>query len=160
MSVKTKDNSLTLGPTNSGLISKNSQFINVIGTLEELQSNIGLIFDLGNNQTPRNILLNIIESLSDISKNIYCGQNKYESYIDVMNDMENTIKFMQSKIINIINMPLGSQLLSQINIARSVTRRAERELVAYDEKLKKHEPAIEFLNKLSNYLLILCNFLI
>lgn len=155
-----KDNSLTLGPTNLGLISKNSQFTNVIGTIEELQSNIGLIFDLGDNKTPKNILMNIIEALSDINKNIYSNSNKYENYIDVMNDMENTVKFMKTKIKTINNMPLGSQLLSQINVARSITRRAERELVAYDEKLKKYDSAIDFLNRLSNYLLILCNFLI
>ena len=51
-------------------------------------------------------------------------------------------------------LPGGSVLIAQCHIARSTCRRAERKTVALSAVATVNEPALEFLNRLSDYLFV------
>ena len=141
--------------------------IEAYGTVDELNSYIGLCKDLLTDDQNKKILLEVQDRLFTIGSSLACDPIKepkmripdlketdvelLEKEIDRMNE---TIPAMKSFIL-----PGGHTTLSQLHIARCVCRRAERCCVRLElESLEVEEIIIKYLNRLSDYLFVLSRF--
>ena len=141
--------------------------IEAYGTIDELNSYIGLCRDLLKDEASRKILLEVQDRLFTIGSSLACDPIKepkmripdlksadvalLENEIDRIND---ELPPMKSFIL-----PGGHPTVSQIHIARCVCRRAERCCVRLELESLEVEPIIlQYLNRLSDYLFLLSRY--
>jgi cob(I)alamin adenosyltransferase len=137
------------------------------GTIDELNSYIGLANDLLTHQDSKLMLKEIQDRLFTIGSSLACDPEKepmmkipdlkevdislLETEIDKMNDV---LPEMKSFIL-----PGGHQAVSTLHIVRCVCRRAERICVHMQEEQIFIDPlVIKYLNRLSDYLFVLARF--
>jgi cob(I)alamin adenosyltransferase len=138
--------------------------IETYGTIDELNSYIGLLHDYLSRELPNNILREIQDRLFTIGSSLACDPAReplmkipdlreedvllLEKEID---RMEKTLPVMKSFIL-----PGGHITVSTAHITRCVCRRAERNCVHMQEEKLFIEPIIlKYLNRLSDYLFVL-----
>jgi cob(I)alamin adenosyltransferase len=145
-------------------VAKSDLRIETYGTVDELNSWIGLIRDLHSDTNVVELLKEIQDRLFTIGSSLACDPNKetkmhipdlHESDIEVLEKaidaMNETIPVMKYFIL-----PGGHTTISQIHIARCVCRRAERSCVHMQVENQFVEPTIiKYINRLSDYLFVL-----
>ncbi|MEI9810333.1 MAG: cob(I)yrinic acid a,c-diamide adenosyltransferase [Bacteroidota bacterium] len=163
---KTGDKGITslIGGTK---VSKSHLRIEAYGTVDELNSYIGLCRDLLADTRSRAILQEVQDRLFTMGSSLACDPVKepkmripdlkeedvtlLEKEIDKMNE---TLVPMKSFIL-----PGGHVTVSTIHIARCVCRRAERCCVRLEMESPDLEPVIiKYLNRLSDYLFVLARY--
>jgi cob(I)alamin adenosyltransferase len=141
--------------------------IEAYGTVDELNSHIGMCKDLVTDQKAQEILLEVQDRLFTIGSSLACDPIKApkmripdlkETDVELlekeMDRMNEVVPPMKSFIL-----PGGHTTLSQLHIARCVCRRAERCCVRLElESLEVEAIIIKYLNRLSDYLFILSRF--
>ncbi len=141
--------------------------IEAYGTVDELNSYIGLCKDLLTDTQGQKILLEVQDRLFTIGSSLACDPIKEpkmripdltETDVELlekeMDRMNETIPPMKNFIL-----PGGHITLSQLHIARCVCRRAERCCVRLEtESQEVEEIIIKYLNRLSDYLFVLCRY--
>ena len=149
-------------------ILKSDLRIEAYGTIDELNSCIGLVNDYINDLHANNILKEIQDRLFTIGSSLACDPEKetklkvpdlheaditlLEKEIDTMNE---TLPEMKHFIL-----PGGHAAVSITHIARCVCRRAERYCVNLKAHASHVEPLIiKYLNRLSDYLFVLARYL-
>ena len=163
---KTGDNGTTslIGGTK---VPKSHLRIEAYGTVDELNSHIGLCKDLLADEQGKKILLEVQDRLFTIGSSLACDPVKEpkmqipdlkETDIELlekeMDRMSETVPPMKSFIL-----PGGHITLSQLHIARCVCRRAERCCVRLEqESLEVEAIIIKYLNRLSDYLFVLSRY--
>ncbi len=163
---KTGDNGTTslIGGTK---VAKSDVRIDAYGTVDELNSWIGLISDLLNEESLRAELYQIQDRLFTIGSELATDTSK-EIKMKLPQLEESDISFLEARIdqmtadlpaLKSFILPGGNSTVSSIHIARCVCRRAERLTVA----MKQHElhvdgTVIRYLNRLSDYLFTLARF--
>lgn len=163
---KTGDNGTTslIGGTK---VPKSHLRIEAYGTVDELNSHIGLCIDLLADEQGKKILLEVQDRLFTIGSSLACDPVKEpkmqipdlkETDIELlekeMDRMNETVPPMKSFIL-----PGGHITLSQLHIARCVCRRAERCCVRLEqESLEVEAIIIKYLNRLSDYLFVLSRY--
>ncbi|HEY8400518.1 MAG TPA: cob(I)yrinic acid a,c-diamide adenosyltransferase [Cytophagaceae bacterium] len=147
-------------------VKKSSERINAYGTIDELNSFIGLVRDLTDNNTRKEELKQIQNELfvagaflaSDPEKpNAFATDLSLESIVA----LEKSIDAMESVLTPLKNfiLPGGHPAVSYCHIARTVCRRAERAVVSLRENEFAGENIIPYLNRLSDYLFVLARFI-
>jgi cob(I)alamin adenosyltransferase len=143
--------------------------IDSYGTVDELNSYIGLIRDQEMNVHYKNILIEIQDRLftvgailatpveKEVLKN---GELRLKNLGIVPTDielLENEIDAMEETLPQMTHfvLPGGHQTVSYCHIARCVCRRAERLAVHLSHNESVQEIAIQYLNRLSDYLFVL-----
>ncbi|MDQ3393018.1 MAG: cob(I)yrinic acid a,c-diamide adenosyltransferase [Bacteroidota bacterium] len=141
---------------------KSDERINAYGTIDELNSYLGLLGDQEINSGRKAQLKEIQDRLFTIGSHLAADPSKahgklpdlreediqmLEQEMDLMNE---TLPEMRSFIL-----PGGHQSVSFCHIARCVCRRAERLVVQLHEKQPVEAIIIIYLNRLSDYLFIL-----
>jgi len=138
--------------------------IETYGTVDELNSYIGLVGDHIEHDHTRTILREIQDRLFTVGSSLACDPDKeplmkipdlkesditlLEKEIDTMNEVLPPMKFFV--------LPGGHVAVSTTHIARCVCRRAERLCVNMQEHDIFVEPTvIKYLNRLSDYLFVL-----
>ena len=136
--------------------------IEAYGTVDELNSHIGLLRDQPVNSVRTSILLEIQDRLFAIGailaaepgnakikipKLHTADVDKLETHID---DMESGLSEMKSFIL-----PGGHPSVSFGHIARTVCRRAERRVEALNQRQPVDPLVIQYLNRLSDFLFVL-----
>ena len=138
-------------------VSKSHQKLEAYGTVDELNSQIGMIASVS--QDHSDFLKNIQHKLFNIGSILATEKevnyklpsigeqdiNRLEDEIDRMNEALPALK-------NFV-LPGGSVANAQAHIARCVCRRAERRVVALDNQ--NYDIIIQYLNRLSDYLFVL-----
>ncbi len=141
--------------------------IEAYGTVDELNSYIGLCKDLLTDLQGQKILLEVQDRLFTIGSSLACDPIKepkmripdlIETDVELlekeMDRMNETVPPMKSFIL-----PGGHPTLSQLHIARCICRRAERCCVRLElENLEEETIIIKYLNRLSDYLFVLSRF--
>lgn len=134
------------------------------GTVDELNSYIGLVSDMSSDASSKQMLKEIQDRLFTVGSSLACDPDKetkmkipdlkesdvtlLESEIDKMND---ALPEMKSFIL-----PGGHPLVSTSHVARCVCRRAERICVHMQEEQLFIDPlVIKYINRLSDYLFVL-----
>lgn len=142
--------------------------IETYGTVDELNSFIGLLNDLVNDATINTDLKEIQDRLFTVGSSLACDPEK-ESALRIpdlkeeditglelsMDQMNEVLAPMKSFII-----PGGHQAISTAHIARCVCRRAERLCVhMQEEDIFVETLVIKYLNRLSDYLFTLARYI-
>lgn len=141
--------------------------IETYGTVDELNSHIGLVGDYFDEPHSRSVLKEIQDRLFTIGSSLACDPEKeplmkipdlkeaditaLEKEIDKMNEVLPPMKFFI--------LPGGHIAVSATHIASCVCRRAERNCVNMQEQEIFVDPlVIKYLNRLSDYLFVLARF--
>lgn len=142
--------------------------IETYGTVDELNSFIGLLSDLVDDEKIKTDLKEIQDRLFTVGSSLACDPEK-ESALKIpdlkeeditgleiaMDQMNEVLAPMKSFII-----PGGHQAISTAHIARCVCRRAERWCVnMQEEDLFVETLVIKYLNRLSDYLFTLARYI-
>jgi len=144
-------------------VSKADLRIEAYGTVDELNSYIGLVRDQAVNQKRQAILLEIQDRLFTIGSALAADPEKSKMKIPdlKLTDitlLEEAIDTMTSALPELRNfiLPGGHQSISFTHVARCVCRRAERLSIALQEREFVADLVGKYLNRLSDYLFTLC----
>jgi cob(I)alamin adenosyltransferase len=135
--------------------------IDSYGTVDELNSHIGLVRDIVESDEIRAVLKEIQDRLFTIGSNLASDPDKKMITPDVLESdvelLEKEIDRMNKNLPDLKNfiLPGGHQSVSFCHIARCVCRRAERLVVALNLVEKVEPIIIHYLNRLSDYLFVL-----
>jgi len=143
-------------------ISKNSASIHFIGTVDELNCHLGLIkamiADKSGEQSSsvflekiQNNLSIIMSHISDIKNSKYFLPNEEVAILEKEIDLLSANLPKQEKLV----VPGKNILEAQIQIGRTITRRAERLFFAVGEEQPACPEVGAYLNRLSDYLFVL-----
>ena len=149
-------------------VSKSNMRIETYGTIDELNSYIGLVNDNCSDDHSKNILKEIQDRLFTIGSSLACDPDKEQKMkipdlkeTDVellekeMDKMNETLPAMKSFILS-----GGHPAVSTTHVVRCVCRRAERICVHMQEEDLFIEPlVIKYLNRLSDYLFVLARYI-
>ncbi len=135
--------------------------IEAYGTVDELNSHIGLVRDSIQDGHQKKLLKDIQDRLfaigsslaSDPDKNMITPDIK-ESDIEILEQAMDEMDAELPALKNFI-LPGGHPVVSYCHIARCVCRRAERNTVALAVNEAVEQLVIQYLNRLSDYLFIL-----
>lgn len=132
------------------------------GTVDELNSWLGILRDSAKNLSEVETLLVIQERLFTIGSHLAVEPSKNNIKIpeiftdDVlllehkMNEMEKSLEPMKFFVL-----PGGHQIVSFCHVARCVCRRAERNIIHLTESENVNPLILQYLNRLSDYLFVL-----
>lgn len=126
-------------------VSKTSKLIHAIGTIDELNSYLGIIGDL--TEIQRNLFT--INSILSGAKLEFSKEATKRLEIEI-DEMEGKLPVLQNFIIY-----SGNKKATQIYYARALARRAERALVAISDDRHPNFEKLAYLNRLSDYLFML-----
>jgi cob(I)alamin adenosyltransferase len=148
-------------------VPKNDLRIDAYGTVDELNSWIGLINDQLNMEEFKNELKDIQDRLFTIGSSLACDADK-EPKMKLPDLHESDIHLLEVKIdemtaqlppMKSFILPGGHVAVSSIHICRTVCRRAERLLVAMQQHELFLEPKVlQYINRLSDYLFTLARY--
>ncbi len=132
------------------------------GTVDELNSWVGLIRDQDITDHDKELLKQIQDRLFTIGSSLAADPEKSKMVIPDLHtaDIEQLEKEMDNMNENLSELkhfilPGGSTSISYCHIARCICRRAERLTVHLNEESKVDEKVIIYLNRLSDYLFTL-----
>ncbi len=140
---------------------KSHKRIQAYGTVDELNSYIGLIRDHLPNKPFRDLLKEIQDRLFTIGSSLAADPKKSKMALPDLDDKD---VYLLEKMIDEMNntlpelktfiLPGGHPVVSYCHLARTVCRRAEREAVEIAAKSKVPELVIVYLNRLSDFLFV------
>ena len=143
-------------------VSKNHIRIESYGTIDELNSYIGLVRDQEVDEHTRGLLIEIQDRLFTIGSSLASDPEKSKMKIP---DLKEEDIFLLEKEMDTMNealpeirsfvLPGGHTAVSFCHIARCVCRRAERNTIHLSETSFVAELVVKYLNRLSDYLFVL-----
>ncbi len=162
---KTGDHGTT-GLIGGTRVPKNHLRIESYGTVDELNSFIGMLADRLEDTHSINTLREIQDRLFTIGSSLASDPNKnLKMKIPALHEqdivlLENEIDSMESKLepMKSFILPGGHITVSSAHIARCVCRRAERCCVALQENEPIEPLVLKYLNRLSDYLFVLARY--
>jgi len=140
---------------------KSAPRINSYGTVDELNSLVGLVIA---NLSDKTAILK--DELEEIQQLLFdCGTDLAVSPTDkkhefIFKDDNGAVDWLEKKIDEYSDkvpvtkkfiLPGGSKTAANLHMARTVTRRAEREIVALMQLEPINEDVLKFINRLSDY---------
>jgi cob(I)alamin adenosyltransferase len=138
------------------------------GTIDELNSYIGLVIDMITDNNSKIILKEIQDRLFTVGSSLACDPDK-EPLMKIPDLKEQDIELLEKEIdkMNEVLPPMKSFILpgghpavSTAHVARCVCRRAERLCVNMQEHELFVEPlVIKYTNRLSDYLFVLARYI-
>ena len=149
------------------MVDKNHIKLECYGAIDELNAFIGNIYDQEINASHKENLLKIQNQLFNLGSRIaFDGKkdkiklpNVTEKNIEIM---ERAIDKMDASLPMLKNfiLPSGLSVVSKCHIARTVCRRAERNLVTLVQEEKIDPLHLKYLNRLSDYLFVLARVIL
>ena len=139
--------------------------INAYGTIDELNSWLGLIRDQIEEEQIRKELFHIQNRLFNVGSSLASdpGKNPISSELSDkdIEELEQSMDRQTNQLQPLKNfiLPGGHTLVSQTHVARTVCRRAERMVVDLSISSEVEPTIIKYLNRLSDYLFVLCRTL-
>ena len=143
-------------------VSKSDQRLEAYGTLDELNSHLGLLISMLHGDTlfekERADLAQVQVWLFRLGSHLACSDKELakklpsfdEEYTEIMelhiDNLDNELPDLKNFIL-----PGGHRASSQAHICRTVARRAERQISDLNDLAPLDVPAIAFINRLSDY---------
>ena len=145
-------------------VSKSSDRIRAYGNVDEVNSVLGLVLSHKVDQDVEEILKKIQNDLfvlgSDLSDpNIDNKQNRISN--KMTEDLEKKIDEFEQELPPLTNfiLPGGTHSASLVHLARTVTRRAERNVISLSKTEKINNECQVYLNRLSDLLFVIARVL-
>lgn len=145
-------------------VSKDDIRIEAYGTVDELNSHVGMLRDLlEDDESTTGLLLDIQNELFTIGSHLATnpgydkmslpalgGESSIEILEQSMDKMNETLPEMRNFVL-----PGGHLAVSQAHVARCVCRRAERATIRLSRSSTVQDGIIRYLNRLSDYFFVL-----
>jgi len=140
---------------------KSEELVNAYGSIDELNSWIGLIVSEIHADHLKKLFVEIQSDLFTIGGNLAGGKTNLSVLETRVPQMEVEIDVMDKELPKLSNfiLPGGSPEASHVHIARNVCRRVERRVVALSQKRKIDQSIIKYLNRLSDLLFIVARYI-
>jgi cob(I)alamin adenosyltransferase len=147
-------------------VAKSDMRIEAYGTVDELNSYIGLCRDLLTDDHSQKTLKEIQDRLFTIGSSLACDPEK-EPKMKIPDLKEEDVTLLEKEIDEMDKMlpemkhfilPGGHSTVSHIHIARCVCRRAERSCVRLQLQSEEEPLVLKYLNRLSDYLFVLARY--
>lgn len=142
-------------------LSKADLKIDTYGTVDELNTHVGLVKDVCENDQ-KQVLAKIQEHLFTIGAILATPEGKKNTFfepitVEDIENLEKQIDLMNESLpdLDAFILPGGHIHVSYCHIARTVCRRAERITVALSKNEEVNDLIIKYLNRLSDYLFVL-----
>lgn len=148
-------------------VSKNSNRIVAYGTVDELNSFIGLAIIEVCDSSVKDLLFKIQNQLFILGSDLATPKSDKTSKLKIQRvtpkfykDIEKAIDHYDDKLETLKNfiLPGGSKSAALLHICRTIARRAERKVVALNSTVKVGSNIIIFLNRLSDLFFVLARF--
>jgi cob(I)alamin adenosyltransferase len=148
-------------------ILKNSPRIEAYGTIDELNSFIGLTIIEVQDDLVKSILNKIQNRLFMVGSDLSTPnsiENQKKNIIRIpaeyYKEMEKSIDFFEEKVGELKNfiIPGGSKPAALLHVCRTISRRAERRVVALNSLEQINENIVIFLNRLSDLFFVLSRY--
>jgi cob(I)alamin adenosyltransferase len=142
-------------------VPKYDERIEAYGTVDELNSWIGLIRDQDIDKKINNLLLEIQDRLFTAESLLAKGPGSNFDLPELTEDditlLEKEIDAMNEELPPLYSfvLPGGATVVSYCHLARTVCRRAERLVIKMSETFPVEELLVKYLNRLSDYLFVL-----
>ncbi len=147
---------------------KSNLRIESYGTVDELNSYIGLCNDLIKDTHCNEVLKEVQDRLFTIGSSLACDPDK-EPLMKIPDLLEDDILFLEKDIDRMMDilppmksfiLPGGHPTISTLHVARCVCRRAERICVhLHDEDIFVEPLVIKYLNRLSDHLFVMSRYM-
>ncbi len=149
-------------------VDKSDQRLEAYGTLDELNSILGLVRSEAQNMLPAldqldSDLEKIQNYIFNVGSHLACGSEEMKSHLPKLEELqtvflENQIDKMEETLSPLKNfiLPGGSKASSLLHLARTIARRAERSTVAIGPQVDAI--VLIYLNRLSDYLFVAARF--
>ena len=156
----------TTGLGAGGRVGKDSPRVEAYGTVDELNSQIGLALALGINETIVPFLHSIQNDLFHLGSDLCVLEEEKEKrpvprieerHVTALEGLMDRLSRELPPLENFV-LPGGSPGAAQLHVARTVCRRAERLLVALSRRESVSGQAIPYLNRLSDALFVLARY--
>jgi cob(I)alamin adenosyltransferase len=140
--------------------------IDTYGTVDELNSWIGVLRDQPINQNRSALLIEIQDRLFTIGSILATESGNTKVKIPMLTETD--ITFLEKEIdvmdtvlppMKFFVLPGGHQAVSFGHVTRTVCRRAERLVIALNQVDPINELVIKYLNRLSDFLFVLCRMI-
>ena len=148
------------------IVNKHNLFVDAYGTVDELNSFLGLLKDYIKDETIKDILNNIQPKLFSIGSILATGKNqdimekvkiekKDVQYIEFhIDSMNNELPELKNFII-----PGGHKISSYSHVCRSICRRAERRISELNNEQSVDPKILSYINRLSDFFFVLSRYL-
>ena len=146
-------------------VQKDDIRIEAYGTIDELNSFIGLLNSNFQEATQNYFLSEVQKRLFTIGANLASDPDKKMITPDIKNDdihtLENAMDTMDQLLEPLKNfiLPGGDSVVAQAHICRTICRRAERRVITLNSDSKVDPLIIIYLNRLSDYFFILARYI-
>lgn len=161
---KTGDNGTT-GLFGGKRIPKDDLRIEAYGTVDELNSFIGLLNSNFNEATQNYFLSEVQKRLFTIGSNLASDPEKRMITPDITDEdiqlLENAMDTMDQLLEPLKNfiLPGGDTAISYAHVCRTICRRAERRVITLDRASIVDPKIIIYLNRLSDYFFVLSRYI-
>ena len=161
---KTGDKGLT-GLIGGTRVPKYDIRIEAYGTVDELNSHVGLIRDQSIDEHSREVLIEIQDRLFTLGSLL--AEDKAKNKMSLPQVNETDIELLEKEIdamnehlpeMKFFVLPGGHTTISFCHVARCVCRRAERMVLRLNEEQPVNELIYKYLNRLSDYLFVLSRY--
>lgn len=146
----------TTGLGDGSRVDKDSLRVEAYGTVDELNSQIGLVIAFGLDEKIANQLLDIQHDLFDLGSEL-CVPGYSAIYDANIEAIEQILDEHNAKLpaLKEFILPGGNLPAATCHIARTVCRRAERLVVSLAREENINPPVVKYLNRLSDFLFVL-----
>ena len=144
-------------------INKSDVRLEAYGTVDELNSNIGLLSVYVKDETIDDVLTRIQSDLFIVGTHLATDQSQTPLYSSAILPKDE-VGFLENEIDKILSvlpeqlgfvLPGGSVAASHAHVCRTVCRRAERCVLRLAQEATVGEEILQFLNRLSDYFFVL-----
>ena len=144
-------------------VSKASIRLEAYGTVDELNSHLGLLVAMLPESHEKTLVERIQNSLFNVCTNLATDQDQNELPASA-HLPEGAVKELEEEVDSIMRelpecqgfiLPGGTQAAAQAHVCRTVCRRAERRIVALAEGATISPEVQQYVNRLSDYLFVL-----
>ena len=159
-----KGNTSLIGGTK---VPKSHIRIESYGTVDELNSWVGVVMDHIADDTTKQTLKEIQDRLFTVGSSLACDPDK-EPMLKIPDLHESDVEFLEKEIdrmnevlepMRAFILPGGSAAISFAHVARCVCRRAERLCVGMQQdEMEIESLVIKYLNRLSDYLFVVARY--
>ena len=143
-------------------VSKSDDRIQLVGTIDELTSHIGLVKSMltdpdmiQNLEKIQSTLITLMAGIADPYKRDYRISDEETSFLEAEIDRLEGLFDRPKEFI----LPGASRLSAETDVARTVARRGERVLAAVSVKFGADNGAKKYMNRLADYLYVLARYI-
>jgi cob(I)alamin adenosyltransferase len=150
----------TTGLGNGERVRKDDLRVEAYGTVDELNSTLGVVQACGLSDGPAQLLAGIQQKLFDLGGELCIPETMTLSASDV-DQLELALDKLNATLppLKDFILPGGNQAAAACHMARTVCRRAERRLISLGEQSSVNAYSVSYLNRLSDLLFVLARSL-